>query len=298
MGFWIKSTKLKLLPQSDSMTQKLADLHIHTRYSDSTSSPEEVVQQARACGLSCIAITDHDTIDGINPTMEAAKHCDLEVLSGIELSTEIQGKDIHILGYCFNHNDGPFIEHLKIIQNSRLERMKKMIEKLKLVGIKNIELEEVCALAKSSSLGRPHLAAMLVEKGIVTDRQTAFNKYLADGGIAYVPKYKQTPQEAIQWIQNLGGVTVLAHPALTQIDSLISGLVDLGLKGLEVYYANTSNQIIHFYEGLAKKYNLLMTGGSDAHGKAKRNTFIGKTKIPYELVEKLKERVDESRRRR
>lgn len=275
-----------------------ADLHIHTHYSDSTSSPEEVVKEAHACGLSCIAITDHDTIDGIAPTIEAAKEYHLEILAGIELSTEVHGKDVHVLGYCFNYKDAQWIEHLKIIQNYRIERMKRMIEKLRGLGIKNIELEEVCSLAKSSAVGRPHLAAVLVEKGIVTDRQTAFNKYLADSGAAYVPKYKQTPQDAIQWIQSLGGVAVLAHPALTQVDQLIPSLVEAGLKGLEVYYANTPNPIIRFYEGLAKKYNLLMTGGSDAHGKEKRNTFIGKTKIPYELVEKLKERVDESRRTR
>ncbi len=270
------------------MAPQSADLHIHTHYSDSTSSPEEVVKEAHACGLSCIAITDHDTVDGIDPTREAAKAYSLEVISGIELSSEINGKDIHVLGYCFNDKDSGLIEHLKIIQSFRVERMRKMIEKLRELGIKNIELEEVCSLAKSSAVGRPHLAAVLVEKGIVTDRQTAFNKYLSDNGAAYVPKYKQSPQDAIQLIRKLGGVAVLAHPALTQVDQLIPQFVEAGLKGLEVYYANTSKAIIHFYEGLAQKYNLLMTGGSDAHGKSKRNTCIGKIKIPYELVEKLK----------
>ena len=271
------------------MTEKFADLHIHTHYSDSTSSPDEIVKQAYDAGLSCIAITDHDTIDGIEPTIQAAQNFSLEVLPGIELSTQLKDKDIHILGYCFNNSNGQFRECLSAIQNSRVDRMKKMIEKLRNLGIKNIELEEVCSLVKSASVGRPHLAAVLVQKGIVTNLQTAFNKYLADGGAAFVPKMSQTPYEAIRLIRELGGVAVLAHPALTQVDPLIAGFVDAGLQGLEVYYANTPDPIVNFYAGLAKKYNLLVTGGSDAHGKAKKNTYIGKTKIPYELVEKLKE---------
>jgi len=268
---------------------RLADLHIHTHFSDSTSSPEEVIEQAHENGLSCIAIADHDTIDGIQPTIEAGKKYDIEVIPGIELSSEINGKDVHMLGYLFDCENQEFVDRVKCIQNARVGRMREMIDKLKAMGIDNITLEEVCGLAQSDSVGRPHLAAILQEKGWVTNNQMAFNKYLADGASAFVPKFKQTPYEAIELIRKAGGVAVLAHPMLTKVDELIPSFVEAGLGGIEVYYPNNADNIIHFYEGLVKKHHLVATGGSDAHGSIKRHTYVGKMKIPYDLVEKLKE---------
>ena len=270
---------------------KSADLHIHTHYSDGTMSPQEVVADALHCGINCIAITDHDTVDGISPAIEAARGCDLEVLPGIELSTEINGKDVHMLGYLFNWQDASLIEQLQKIQNARAERMKQMIQKLEALGIHNISFEEISDAAKTKALGRPHLAAALVEKKIVGNMRAAFDKYLAEGAPAYVPKFKQTPQEAIQLIKGLGGIVVLAHPMLTNVDELIPGLVAAGLGGLEAHYPNCSVNVMCFYENLARKHHLVITGGSDAHGAAKKHTFIGKVRIPYDLVEKLKEAV-------
>ena len=267
---------------------RLADLHIHTHFSDSTSSPQEVVEQAHTNGLSCIAITDHDTIDGIQPTMEEAKKHDIEVISGIELSSEINRKDVHMLGYLFDYKDKEFADKIKHMQGVRVERMREMIEKLRALSIDNITLEEVCELAESDSVGRPHLAARLVEKGWVNNIQMAFNKYLADGAPVFVPKFKQSPNEAIALIQKAGGIAVLAHPMLTKVDELIPGFVRAGLGGIEAYYPNTTDTVMKFYEGLAKKHGLAVTGGSDAHGDAKKYTYIGKKTIPYELVEKLK----------
>ena len=271
---------------------KLADLHIHTHYSDSTSSPEEVIEQAHAQGLDCIAISDHDTIDGINPTIEAAKKYNIEVIPAIELSTESQGKDIHILGYFFDYTNPKLLKKLDAMQNSRLGRMEQMLEKLKEVGINDIKFEEVCALAESKSVGRPHLAQLLLEKGWVKNYREAFNKYLADDAIAFVPKFKQSPEEAIDLIHEFGGVSVLAHPMLTNVDQLISGFVKSGLDGLEVYYHCASNTTIQFYENLAQKYDLLVTGGSDAHGDAKKHTYVGKVKIPYDIVENLRDKAN------
>ena len=270
---------------------RLADLHIHTNFSDSTSSPQEVAVQAHANGLNCISITDHDTIDGIDPTIVAAQKYDIEVISGIELSSEMNNKDIHILGYLFDYTNQEFIDRINCIQNARIGRMQEMIEKLKMVGVDNITLEEVCGLTQSKSVGRPHLATVLIEKGWVKSNQMAFDKYLADGAPAYIPKFKQTPYEAIELIQKVGGIAVLAHPMLTKVDELIPGFVEAGLGGIEVYYPNTSEAVKNFYEGLAKKYCLIATGGSDAHGSVKKHTYIGKMKIPYALVEKLKERI-------
>ena len=267
---------------------RFADLHIHTFYSDSTSSPEEVAQEAFAAGVNCIAITDHDTIDGFAPTLEAAREHNLEVISGIELSSEIDGKDVHILGYCFDPKSPQLLEIITKAQDERIERIKKMIAKLEKLGVNNIAFEEVRVLVKSKSLGRPHLATILKQKGWVGDIAQAFEKYLGEHAPAYVPKYKLSPPEAIALIRGAGGVAVLAHPMVTNKDELIPSLVEGGLQGLEVYYPNYPAAALEYYEKLAKKYKLLMTGGSDAHGKAKSNTYIGKIKIPYELVEQLK----------
>ena len=270
---------------------RLADLHTHTYYSDSTLSPQELIEQAHQNGLSCLAVTDHDTVEGIAPSMEAARKYGIEIITGIELSSEIHGKEVHILGYLFNREHEFLTDQLNRMQDVRIERMKTMIEKLRGLGIKNIELEEVCALTKTKSVGRPHLATILKEKGAVSDYTQAFEKFLAEGRPAYVSKFKQTPYEAIALIRQAGGLAVLAHPMLTGIDELIPSLVKAGMKGLEVYYPNVPENVIYFYEGLAKKHHLLMTGGSDAHGDIKKNTRIGRIKIPYALVEQLKEAV-------
>ena len=271
---------------------KSADLHIHTHYSDGTMSPQEVVRDALHCGLNCIAITDHDTVEGISAAVEAARGHDLEVLSGIEFSTEINGKDIHMLGYLFNWQDASLVEQLQKMQNARAERMKKMIQKLEALGIHDISFEEINGSAKTKALGRPHLAAALVEKKVVGNMKAAFAQFLAEGAPAYVPKFKQTPQEAISLIKGLGGIVVLAHPMLSNVDELIPGFVQAGLGGLEARYPNCSENVTRFYEGLARKHNLVITGGSDAHGAAKKHTFIGKVRIPYDLVEKLKQAVN------
>lgn len=267
---------------------KSADLHIHTYCSDGTMSPQEVVQEAVRIGLNAISITDHDTIDGIAPAIEAARGQDLEIVPGIELSTEVNGKDVHMLGYLFNWQDSSLVAQLEIMQNARVERMKKMIEKLTALGVRDISFEEVSASARTKSLGRPHLAAMLVKKGVVSSMKDAFEKFLGEGAAAYAPKFKQAPHEAIRLIKSLGGVAVLAHPMLTNVDELIPGFVQAGLGGLEVYYPNCSDNVMQFYRNLAQKYKLLMTGGSDAHGEAKRHTFIGKLRIPYDLVDEMK----------
>lgn len=265
-----------------------ADLHIHTNYSDSTSTPDEVIEQARANNLACIAITDHDTIDGIAPAMTAAEPYAIEVVSGIELSTELNKKDVHILGYLFDRENKSFVSQIRRMQVARLERMREMIQKLKQLGIDDITFDDVNVLAASDSLGRPHLAKILLEKGWVSSIQMAFNKYLADDAPAYVPKFKQSPAEAINLIRNAGGIAVLAHPMLTQVDEHIPGLVEAGLGGIEVYYPNVTRAVIQFYEQMAEKHRLVKTGGSDAHGDVKKHTYIGKIKIPYSLIDQLK----------
>ncbi|MBI3314440.1 MAG: PHP domain-containing protein [Candidatus Omnitrophica bacterium] len=239
----------------------LVDLHIHTYYSDGTSSPEEVVADALNAGLACIAVTDHDITQGVAPAVAAAKPSGLEVIPGIELSSEIEGKDVHILGYFIDHDKGPLLERLGTFLDARVARMKQMILNLKAVGINNIEFDEVCALTKSRAVGRAHLATLLQQKGWVTSFKDAFEKYLSEGRPGWASKYQQTPFEAIDLIRQSNGIAVMAHPMLTQKDELISPMVKAGLGGLEVYYPNTTDTVIKFYEKIAKKYDLVMTHG-------------------------------------
>jgi predicted metal-dependent phosphoesterase TrpH len=266
-----------------------ADLHIHTHFSDSSSSPQEIVDDALKAGLACIAITDHDTLDGIVPAIEAVAGLGLEVVPGIELSSELESCDIHILGYFIDYTKGPLLEKIDVFLDARVQRMKQMLVNLKAVGVDNIVFEEVCALTRSRAVGRMHLAVLLQQKGWVSGIKAAFEKYLGPGCPGYAPKFKQTPYEAIDLIRSSGGVAVMAHPMLTQKDELIPGLVKAGLKGLEVYYPNCMPTVTQFYEGIAKKHGLIATGGSDAHGKDKAYTYIGKQTVPYIIVDQLRQ---------
>ena len=265
-----------------------ADLHIHTTCSDSTLSPEDVVLQAHAAGLMCVAITDHDTLEGVEPARKAAHEYALEVISAVELSSEIQGKDVHVLGYFVDDANVSFRSQLKRMQDVRRERLQGMVEKFNTLGKGHLTWEDVLPFAQGSSVGRPHLAMAMRQKGIVTTIAEAFEKYIGEDGPAYVKRFNISPFEAIDLIKKVGGVSVLAHPMVTNKDELIPSFAEAGLKGIEVYYPNYSESTVRHYEGIAQKHNLAVTGGSDAHGKAKPNTYVGKIKIPYELVEKLK----------
>ncbi len=268
-----------------------ADLHTHTFFSDGTQSPQEVVQEAAAKGLCCVSITDHDSLEAIVPALAAAKAAGIECLPGIELSSEYEGKEIHVLGYGFDFQQKELRGYLEDVRELRRQRMKAMVQRLHDLGISSIEWSDIKTERPSTSLGRPHLAAVLVQKGIVKNMTQAFDQYLAEGAPAYVSKPKFSPFAAIDLIKKAGGAAVLAHPMLNQKDEIIPRLVGHGLDGLEVYYPGCSHSIRQHYEGLAKKHKLLMTGGSDAHGDMKPHTFVGKVKIPYTLVEELKARL-------
>ena len=264
-----------------------ADLHIHTCFSDGSDSPEDVVEIALQKELKCVAITDHDIIDGVESAVVAAEGTGLEVIPGVELSTDFNGADIHILGYCFDVRYPVLNERLQMFRNVRVERVKKMAEKLKAMG-KDVSADDILSLASSDAVGRPHVAQALVNKGYVKTVGEAFDGYIAEGKPAYVPKFKQTPFEAIDLIHQAGGVAVMAHPMDTLRDELIPGFVEAGLKGLEVYYPNRSRRIIEFYERIADKHGLIKTGGSDAHGRYRNYSPIGIVRVDYTVVEELK----------
>jgi predicted metal-dependent phosphoesterase TrpH len=271
--------------------RRFADLHIHTHYSDSTSSPEQVIIEAKRKGLDCIAITDHDTLEAMAPALPTADAHQMELISGIELSAQMRGRDVHMLGYGMDPQSQALSRHLQHFRASRLERMSMMIDKLRKTGVDDITLEDVCAQTCSDAVGRPHLARLLIERNWVGSVSEAFLKYLGEGCPAFVPKWELDPVDAIRLIHEAGGAAVMAHPMLTNRDEMIAPLVKAGLDGLEVYYPRNTARITAYYEGVAEKHGLLKTGGSDAHGENKKNTHIGRIRISYDLVERLKEQI-------
>lgn len=267
------------------MAQKYADLHIHTAASDGKSTPEEVIRQAHDAGLAAVGIADHDSVDGVRLSLEVGERLGVEVIPGVELSSEIGETEVHIIGYFIDWNDRKFGTLLKIIQGVRLLRAEVIVAKLQKLGI-SISFDEVLAEAESGSIGRPHIVRVLLKRGHVKTVEEAFERYLKHGRPAYVGKYRIDPVEAIDIIRGLKGVPVLAHPIFSNIgEEKFSELVKSGLKGIEAYHSRHDEATTKNYEELAKKYGLIVTGGSDSHG---LEDPIGCVRVPYEVVEQLR----------
>jgi predicted metal-dependent phosphoesterase TrpH len=266
---------------------KFADLHLHTLFSDGTYTPQELIEEAGKQDLSAISIVDHDTVEGIEPTMEIAKSKNIEVISGIELSAEYDGLEIHILGYLVDYKRKDLIERLGSLRENRIERIYKIVDKLKDIGVA-LKAEAVFDMAKQGTVGRLHIARAMLKEGLVSSTWEAFHKYIGEKSPAYICGFKFSPQEAIKLIKDVGGIPVLAHPYTLSRDDLIPQFIEQGMMGLEAYYPEHTQGMTNLYLSLAKKFNLLVTGGSDCHGNAKPEAKIGSMKIPYELVEKLK----------
>jgi predicted metal-dependent phosphoesterase TrpH len=267
---------------------KFADLHLHTIFSDGTYTPAELVLACEKAGLACVAVVDHDTVGAIAPTLEIAAGRQVEILPGIELSCEYNGQEIHILGYLIDCCDLNLSRKLEELKNIRINRVYQITDKLKELGM-NLDPQSVFKISAAGTVGRLHVARALVKQGIVKSTAEAFQKYVGDKCPGYVLGFRFTPQEAIKLIKQFSGIPVLAHPYVLRRDELIPQFVDYGLMGLEVYYPEHTQSMINFYLEMAGKYSLLITGGSDCHGKAKPEVKIGMIKLPYEYVEKLKE---------
>jgi predicted metal-dependent phosphoesterase TrpH len=269
---------------------KYADLHIHTIFSDGTFTPERTVRHARQLQLSCIAITDHDTVGAIGRAQAQARDLNIEVIAGVELTTEIDDQEMHILGYCIDWQKSWFKQKLEEICNVRRSRALAIIEKLKTFGI-TLDPAELLKLAGPDAVGRLHIARMMQAQGFVHSIQEAFNKYIGNGRACFVKRFKLTPLEAIKMIASLNGLAVLAHPCTIGNDELIFELVHAGLRGLEVYYPEHNQATRLHYKNLAQKYGLLITGGSDCHG-SKDRLMMGEVKVPYSLVDELKKEAE------
>ncbi|MCP1716315.1 putative metal-dependent phosphoesterase TrpH [Methanocalculus alkaliphilus] len=269
---WIFGKEQEILAlETDGPPPKYADLHLHTTASDGTLTPRELVIAAKDAGLSTIAITDHDTIDGIEEACRAGREFDLEVIPGIELSTIDGKKEIHILGYFIDPTNCSLNAIIQKMIDARENRAVRMVEKLNELGIE-ITVERVREISGTTFIGRPHIARVMQEMGYIEEQSEAFTtEYIGSGGRAYIERFKITPADAISLIHEAGGVAVLAHPGYlgdrsTLGEEDIARYVGLGLDGVEVYYAKHTEEQVEYYKGLALTYGLMMTGGSDFHG--------------------------------
>ncbi|WP_031514507.1 PHP domain-containing protein [Desulfofalx alkaliphila] len=266
-----------------------ADLHIHTTISDGSDTPEQVVNRALELGLQYIAITDHDIVDGVNLARIEARGKGIEVLAGVEISCFYGENEIHVLGYFKQPNHPELLAVLDEMRDYRLIRAQKIIDKLSGLGL-NIKWERVQELAGEGSLGRPHIADALVEKGFIPNRETAFKKYIGRGCSAYVPRKKISPVDAIKLISRAGGVPVLAHPGTGECGYILPELIEHGLKGLEVWHPHHSPIQRQYYLKQCQEKGLIPTGGSDYHG-AKHHSCncLGSVTAPMESVRRIKE---------
>lgn len=270
------------------MTGKI-DLHIHTDISDGRFSPQEIVEKSARLGLSAIAICDHDNIDGVSPAMAAASAFPpLKVIPGVEISTYAPGSEVHVLGYFMDTNNPKFVKALADSRNSRLERAKEMIARLNKLNIA-ISWQQVQQAAGKSTVGRPHIAQVMLDSGYIKSFKEAFDKYIGLGGPAYVERHKITPPEAVILIKDANGLPVLAHPlTIKQPKKMIAELKAAGLVGIEVYYNGYTEEERSTLTLLADKYNLIATGGSDYHGlDDSTETMLGDANVPSEAAERL-----------
>lgn len=278
------------------LIMRFVDLHVHSTASDGTLSPQELVKTAVKCGLSAFALTDHDTVSGVDRAINAARNSNLEVIPGIEISTNYKDKEIHIIGIYINHHDEEFIKGIGSEIDRRSRRNNVLIDKFNEYGFP-VSIGELTSMFPDSVITRAHFAAFMVKKGYVEDNKEAFDKYLGDGMPLYVPRERKSPREAIELIRNAGGVPILAHPllyhlTLGELRTLCKELKEYGLIGIETMYSTYKGFDEQNIRALAKEMNLLESGGSDFHGANKPHirlgSGMGNLRINYSYLEKLR----------
>jgi predicted metal-dependent phosphoesterase TrpH len=267
------------------------DLHLHTTHSDGSLSPADVLRLAHKAGVTALAITDHDIVTGIPEAIAAGAELGIEIIPGVEISSRVGNSELHILGYCLQWQDPELNRRLAFLRESRHSRNPQIIERLRALGL-DVTYEEVRALAGTDAVGRPHIARLLMDKHYVTSAKDAFDRYLAEGRPAYVARELPSPADAIAWIRAAGGVAVLAHPTWAKVsgESLNALLISLkaeGLGGIEVHYSSHTKRQTREYHDLAKRLDLLITGGSDFHGITKPDIEVGTGRGGLKVSEKL-----------
>lgn len=267
------------------------DLHLHSDCSDGQFPPAEVVRQASLAGLKAMALTDHDTVDGLAEAIRAAPP-GLEVIPGAELSSEFRGREIHLLAYYLRYEDGFLSERLEPLRAGRLRRAEQMVVRLNSAGLA-ITLDDVLAAVRSGedgpmSLGRPHVAEALVKRGHATDMDDAFRRYLRAGQPGFVSKAALPAEEAIQLAHTCGGAVVLAHPALNLSDADVDALIPAGLDGIEVFHPKQNEAQRKRLGAIARRHRILLTGGSDYHGPQRSRHPMATCGVTLETAHRLK----------
>lgn len=281
--------------------EKYIDLHTHSTFSDGTYTPEEIMAEASNLNLKAVALTDHDTVSGIEDFKKAGEKYGVEAISGIELAAYYNflgnKKEIHIVGLFVDHLNPYIIEKTKEISAERLSRNEKMAEKLTSIGFP-MTLDELREFSHYGNITRAHYARLMVKKGYISTIKEAFEKYISSGMPGFVPRNLISPKEAIDIIIKSGGIPILAHPTLYGMDyhnirNMVKDLKEIGLKGMEVMYSTYKSEQEREITRIATEEGLLFSGGSDFHGLNKKDIFLGtgkgNLKIPYSFLEKIKE---------
>jgi predicted metal-dependent phosphoesterase TrpH len=271
-----------------------ADLHLHTLFSDGTYTPAGLVDAAVAAGLSEIALTDHDTVDGWEEVSAHAEQAGLAFVPGTELTAELNGRELHILGYYVDSAHPELAGELRSAQEIRCRRVREMVARLNELDIA-ISVDAVLEAARCRAPGRPHVARALVAAGFCTSLDEAFERYLKKDRPGWVPKSKMSVAKALRLIHAAGGVAVIAHPGLNHDDRLVGRLARMGFDGIECRHPKHSPAATARYEEMARELGLIATGGSDCHGTTKNRPTIGTVRIPRSWVDALRQRVAERR---
>jgi hypothetical protein len=271
------------------------DLHSHTTASDGQLTPRELVRAAARAGLSVLGVTDHDSTEGLAEAMDEARaHPPLEIVPGIEINCDVEGAEIHLLGYCLEYEAPWFQRFCREQRAERRARIHRILERLAALGMA-MDPGEVFARVQEGSAGRPHVARAMVDRGYVRTVREAFDRYLAAGRPGYVPRKELAPADAVRLIRRARGVPVLAHPALSRRDEMIPVLIEAGLLGIECHYPEHSAAERDAYLELCRRHHLVATGGSDFHGPSVRPAKLGTPRLPHAIWDALRAKAEEVR---
>ncbi|NWF49848.1 MAG: PHP domain-containing protein [Ignavibacteriaceae bacterium] len=271
------------------MTSKV-DLHTHTNHSDGFHSPRELILLAKQKGIDTISITDHDNLSAISEATSVGREIGVEVIPGVEISSDINGRELHILGYFVDLASTELERYLGFFREERLKRAQRIVKKLNALGL-DLSLDDVLEKVKNSAVGRPHIAQAMVDKKLVNSYFEAFNKYIGNGCPAYERKVHISPQSAFKIISDAGGLSFIAHPGFIS-ESIIMELIEAGMDGIEVVHPSHSPQMEKYYKGIVNEYFLLESGGSDFHGGEREDDYnFGKYFTTQNALEAIRNRL-------